>query len=165
MTNTTSLSRAAARPSTSRRTTRALLLAGTVTLALLPVLAACSSAPTPDKSSTPAPSASESADSGSGGPESADSDVKRACTAFNDLATRLREADESEKGVFVSIYEDARKGAEEAPEGIRDALTALGIVALDRDGGSVPQEDRDLMIEQLTRITPICDTVDVEIVL
>ncbi|WP_353114016.1 hypothetical protein [Microbacterium sp.] len=165
MTNTTSLSSATARLSTSRRTTWALLLAGTAVLALLPVLAACSAVPAPDKPSTPVPSASESADSGTGGPEGAGSDVKGACTAFNDLATRLREADESEKGVFVSIYEDARKGAEEAPEDIRDALTALGIVALDRDGGSVPQEDRDLMVEQLTRITPICDTVDVEVVL
>lgn len=140
-----------------RRPGRVLMLAGAVTLALLPALAACSTTPAPDKTPTTAPSTPSE-------PDSAGSDVKGACETFNDLAKRLREADESEKGVFLSIYEDARKSAENAPEDIRDALTAIGIVALDRDGGSVPQEDRDLMLEQQTRITSICETVDVQIV-
>lgn len=138
-------------------------------LASLALLPACSAPEAP----APEPSAPQAEDGQTDdglteetSEEPADAgDLLGACETFNALSERLRTADESVDDVFIDIYEEADAAAAVAPEDLRGALAALSIVALDRDGGEVPQEDRDLMLEQVLHITPICAEQGVEIVL
>lgn len=131
------------------------------TFAALVLLTGCAAAPEP----APAPVPSEVAETEPAETTSDSGDIAGACEAFNAISDRLGAADESEPNIFIDIYEEADAAAAVAPEDIRGALLALGIVALDRDGGDVPEEHSDLLLDQVLHITPICAAEGVEIVL
>lgn len=133
----------------------------TLAIAALVLLSGCAPAAVP----TPEPAPSEATETKPAETTSDAGDVASACEAFNSIAEKLRSADESEGNVFVDIYEEADAAADAAPDDIRGALLALSIVALDRDGGDVSEEHRDLLFDQVLHITPICAEEDVQILL
>lgn len=132
-------------------------------LASIALLPACTS-PGAQTPPDPAPAATTSEEPADEAVEDF-GDLGASCEAFNDLAERLRSADESaDDDVFVELYQDASDQASVAPEELRGALTAAGLIALDRDGGEVPQEDKDLYLQEAQNITPICADEGVQIV-
>lgn len=144
-------------------TTSAAILA----FASLALLAGCtaSEAPAPEPSAplseeTPAVERTEE----DAGQAEEPGDVLAACETFNALAERLGSADESVDDVFLDIYTDANAAADIAPEEARGGLIALGLVALGRDSGEVPQEDRDIYVEQALQLTAVCAEEGVQIV-